>query len=146
MAILVVAVITGVKAHYVLNLAGQDESYGIYWIVTIDPTSLVKSMVLDLYNTFMYETFLLVVLVFTYMVTRHLKVEVETSLQLKMLPNTFLGNRHFCNTRQITKYLLGLMTLSEVLSAPDLLGLPVLYATLLLIVLNITRVTATRNR
>lgn len=74
------------------------------------------------------------------------KLEVDTSETLHLIPATYLGNRHFSSKRRIFKHFFVALTIIEILSMPDLLALPVLYSFLLLMIFEVTKITSVRNR
>lgn len=97
-------------------------------------------------STFFYEISSLLCFIVVFVTNRAIKNEVDTTVQLNMMPMTYLSNRHFANGLEYYKYFFLLLTLLEVLLMPDILAIPVQFALLALIIIDVTNYTMRINR
>lgn len=97
-------------------------------------------------STFFYEISSLLCFIIVFLANRAIKIEVDTTVQLNMMPMTYLSNRHFANGFEYFKYCFILLTLLEVLLMPDILAIPVQFALLALIIIDVTNYTMRINR
>jgi hypothetical protein len=132
-------IVFGMKVYFVYDDATDDESYGVYFIEKINEKTLEKTIELDIYHSFLFETFALVVYCLIGLITYKINFEIQRSALLGSHPETYCGNKYFSEKRVFFKYAFIAFTLVEVLSMPDLLALPVLYTFLFLMIFAITR-------
>ena len=130
-----------IKILFVFKRGPNDQSYGIYFtFVTNERTFEINDVSLNTFQSFLFEFVTLTSIISIFYITRTLQDRIQQG------NTTYLENKHSTSSRFIYRNFFILLTVIEVLSMPDLLGLPVLLSVIFIFILSMIKTMESRNR